>query len=272
MLGILVISNKTALWNASPMVQSCKHLYKNLINNVLLLEQFYHLHFVPTIYIQIFPLVPSKKYHLQQVIWIEDSGEELWAPSLNYTLNDNEFVALSNFYQANLNEQITELPNWGVKYSKLQTKEDYIHGSSMTIVAANTQNNACIMYELEINIAKSKDPKRYELQQFFGQVQYYFCYMFCGKYQLLAYIKNVKNAQKGPYGIYSFEEFGNYEFVNVSMIRRCVGFLKVEKYYHVISRELNFSLISLHPYWLRTYAESGPSFLPSEAACNHATT
>ncbi|CAG8716039.1 28593_t:CDS:2, partial [Dentiscutata erythropus] len=102
---------------------------------------------------------------------------------------------------ANLNERITELPDWGVKYSKLRTKEGYMHGSSMTMVAANTRNNACVMYELEVNTAKSKDPERYELQQFFGQ--------------------NVKNARKGPYGIYCFEEFGDYEFVDVSMIRRC---------------------------------------------------
>ncbi|CAG8772919.1 28706_t:CDS:2, partial [Dentiscutata erythropus] len=76
---------------------------------------------------------------------------------------------------------------------------------------------------LNEQITESKDPKRYELQQFFGQVQYYFCYIFCGKYQLLAYIKNVKNACKGPYRIYCFEEFGDYEFVDVSMIQRCVG-------------------------------------------------
>ncbi|CAG8461020.1 24246_t:CDS:2 [Racocetra persica] len=106
------------------MVQSCKHPYKTLMNNVLLLEQFHHLCFVPTIYTQISPS-PPKKYYSQQVIWIEDGGEELWAPSLNYTLNDNEFVALSNFYQANLNKLITELPDWGVKYSKLRTKEGY---------------------------------------------------------------------------------------------------------------------------------------------------
>lgn len=104
-----------------PMVQSCKHPYKNLMNNVLLLEQFYHLRFVPTIYMQdSSPSAPPKKYHSQQVIWIEDGGEELWAPSLNYT-------------------------DWGVKYSKLRTKEGYMHGSSMTIVAANTRNNACVM-------------------------------------------------------------------------------------------------------------------------------
>lgn len=53
---------------------------------------------------------------------------------------------------------------------------------------------------------------------------------------MLAYIKNVKNARKGPYGIYCFEEFGDYEFVDVSMIRRCVGFLRVGKYFYVINK------------------------------------
>ncbi|CAG8551424.1 12184_t:CDS:2 [Dentiscutata heterogama] len=60
MLGILEISNRMAMWNASAN------------------EQFYHLRFVPTIYMQdSSPLAPPKKYHSQQVIWIEDGGEEL---------------------------------------------------------------------------------------------------------------------------------------------------------------------------------------------------
>ncbi|CAG8773445.1 5435_t:CDS:2, partial [Dentiscutata erythropus] len=31
-------------------------------------------------------------YYMQQVVWIEDGGEELWAPSQNYTLNNKEFA------------------------------------------------------------------------------------------------------------------------------------------------------------------------------------
>ncbi|CAG8521321.1 5622_t:CDS:2, partial [Scutellospora calospora] len=122
-----------------PTLYSTKQTFQKLVD----IKQFYHLRFVLTIYKQISPLPLPKNYHPQQ------------------------FVALSNFYQANLNEPIIELSDWGVKYAKLRTRESYIHGSFMIIVATNTQDNAC--YELEVNVARPKDPEKYELKQFFGQ-------------------------------------------------------------------------------------------------------
>ncbi|CAG8840813.1 18665_t:CDS:2, partial [Racocetra persica] len=113
------------------------------------------------------------------------------------------------------------LNDWGVKYSKLRTKEGYMLGSLMSKVVANAHDNSCVMYELETNIARPKDPEKYELRKYFGCVQFYFYYVFQGKYQLLAYIHNVKNVRKGLYNLYNFEEFGEYEFVDVSTIRRC---------------------------------------------------
>ncbi|CAG8515348.1 3711_t:CDS:2 [Cetraspora pellucida] len=77
----------------------------------------------------------------------------------------------------------------------------------MSKVAVNVHDNSCIMYELEINVSKLKNTKKYEVQQFFGL-----------------------------YGLYSFEEFGDYEFVDVSRVQRCVGFLKVEKCFYVIDK------------------------------------
>ncbi|CAG8836239.1 14156_t:CDS:2, partial [Cetraspora pellucida] len=128
------------------------------------------------------------------------------------------------------------LNDWGVKYSKLQTKDGYMISLLMSKVAANARDNSCIMYELEINISKPKNTQKYKLQQFFGRVHYYFHYVFHGRYQLLAYIHNAKNVQKGLYDLYSFEEFGDYEFVDVSRIQRCVGFLRVGKSYYVIDK------------------------------------
>ncbi|CAG8505732.1 18847_t:CDS:2 [Racocetra fulgida] len=54
----------------------------------------------------------QKQYQMQQVVWIEDGGEELWAPSLDYTLNNKEFIALTKFYQANLNQPIVEVSSY----------------------------------------------------------------------------------------------------------------------------------------------------------------
>ncbi|CAG8511102.1 6282_t:CDS:2 [Dentiscutata erythropus] len=132
--------------------------------------QFYYLRFVPTIYTKFFPINPTKQYYPQQVVWIENGGEELRAPKLDYTLNDMEFIALSNFYKANLDENIAELNDWEVKYSKLRTKEGYMLGSLMSKVVANARNNSCVMYELETNIARPKDPEKYELRKYFGCV------------------------------------------------------------------------------------------------------
>ncbi|CAG8759582.1 23502_t:CDS:2, partial [Gigaspora rosea] len=71
-----------------------------------------------------------------------DGGEE---PSLDYTLNNKEFIVLSNFYRANLDEPILELNDWGVKYAKLRTGEGYMIGSLMSKVAANARDNSCII-------------------------------------------------------------------------------------------------------------------------------
>ncbi|CAG8682702.1 46280_t:CDS:10 [Gigaspora margarita] len=187
-------------------------------------DRFYHLRFVSTLYTQISPPQLSKQFQSRQVVWIKDGEEELWAPSLDYTLNHKEFIALSNFYYANLEEPILELNDWGVKYAKFRTREGYMIGSLMLTVAANACDNSCVLYELEVNIAKPREAKKYELQQFFE------------KYQLLAYIHNARNARKGLYGIYSFEEFGDYEFVDVSMVQKCVGFMKVGKCFYIIDK------------------------------------
>ncbi|CAG8793633.1 28283_t:CDS:2, partial [Dentiscutata erythropus] len=218
-----------------PLIPRLRFQYANLersktfryrSNYIFNTDRFYHLHFVSTLSTQISPPQPLKQFHSRQVVWIKDGEEELWAPSLDYILNNREFIALSNFYYANLKEPILELNDWGVKYAKFRTREGYMLGSLMSKVAANARDNSCVLYELEVNIAKPREAKKYELQQFFGRVQFYFYYMFRGKYQLFAYIQNAKNARKGLYGLYSFEEFGDYEFVDVSMLRRCVGFMK----------------------------------------------
>ncbi|CAG8591204.1 4690_t:CDS:2 [Gigaspora margarita] len=159
-----------------PMVRSNLNSYKNLMNNILLQDRFYHLRFVSDLY----------------------GGEELWVPSLDYTLNNKEFKALSNFYHANLDEPILEI----IKYAKLRTREGYMIGSLMSKVAANARDNSCIM----------------------------------GKYQLFAYIHNVKNVRKGLCDLYSYEEFGDYEFVDVSRIQKCIGFLRVGKCFYVIDK------------------------------------
>ncbi|CAG8677538.1 6141_t:CDS:2, partial [Dentiscutata heterogama] len=125
------------------------------------------------------------------------------------------------------------LNDWGIKYAKLRTKEGYMIGSLMSKVAANARDNSCVM----VNVSKLKHTKKYELQQYFGYVHFYFYYVYDGKYQLFAYIHNAKNVRKGLYNLYSFEEFGDYEFVDVSMIQRCVGFLKVGNYFYIIDKK-----------------------------------
>ncbi|CAG8818648.1 24347_t:CDS:2, partial [Dentiscutata erythropus] len=69
------------------------------------------------------------------------------------------FAVLSKFYQANLDQPIREL----------RTREGYMIGSLMSTASANARENTCILYELEVNIAKTKNPEKYELRQFFGQ-------------------------------------------------------------------------------------------------------
>jgi len=93
-----------------PLVRSRLHPYTNLVNNISMWETFNHIHFLPDVRDEIFPVEQVRAYEEDKVFGKEDS-EQLWFPSCHYMLKDNrhcgqnthqEMSDLRNFYIANV--------------------------------------------------------------------------------------------------------------------------------------------------------------------------
>jgi hypothetical protein len=79
-----------------PLVKSRINPYKNLANNIILLEQFFHLPYF-NISRSIFHTKIEKEWKTNLVFGnIEEYNEEFYWPSMNYTLSNNEKTHLIN--------------------------------------------------------------------------------------------------------------------------------------------------------------------------------
>jgi hypothetical protein len=79
-----------------PLAKSRLHPYKNLTNNVYLLELFNNLHYYKRIHEKIFPPIPCKEYEEHLVYTNENYGGEFQWPSEPYTLNISEVKKIKN--------------------------------------------------------------------------------------------------------------------------------------------------------------------------------
>jgi hypothetical protein len=82
-----------------PLVKSRINPYKNLANNIILLEQFFHLPYF-NISRSIFHTKIEKEWKTNLVFGnIEEYNEEFYWPSMNYTLSNNEKTHLIKYYK-----------------------------------------------------------------------------------------------------------------------------------------------------------------------------
>jgi len=79
-----------------PLAKSRLHPYKNLTNNVYLLELFNNLYYYRRIHEQIFPPIPCKEYKKHLVYTNENYREEFQWPSIPYVLNISEIKKIKN--------------------------------------------------------------------------------------------------------------------------------------------------------------------------------
>jgi hypothetical protein len=82
-----------------PLVKSKIDPYKNLANNITLLEQFFHLPYF-NISKSIFHTKIEKEWNANLVFGnIEGYEEEFYWPSINYALSNNEKTHLIKYYK-----------------------------------------------------------------------------------------------------------------------------------------------------------------------------
>jgi hypothetical protein len=85
---------------------------------------------------------------------------------------------------------------------------------------------------------KNRAPQ-FEIQEFYGCVEYYFVHQFNGKTHLMAFVQWTQNVNEDEYGLKYFREFGIKQFIDVRVIDRCIGFLKCKNILFIIDKEVD---------------------------------
>ena len=85
---------------------------------------------------------------------------------------------------------------------------------------------------------KNRAPQ-FEIQEFYGRVEYYFVHQFNGKTHLMAFVHWTQNVNEDEYGLKFFREFGIKQFIDVRVIDRCIGFLKCKNILFIIDKEVD---------------------------------
>lgn len=90
-----------------PLVRSRLHPYTNLVNNILTIDRFNYIRFLPEVCARLFPPKEDRVYKENQIFSFGENSEQLWFPSSTYRLHDGEentdreLLHLKRYYATN---------------------------------------------------------------------------------------------------------------------------------------------------------------------------
>ncbi|RIB03713.1 hypothetical protein C2G38_2224273 [Gigaspora rosea] len=174
-----------------PTINSHLHPYTNLVNNILLLEQFNHLKYILINYNDKDnkKLILVIKYFIKLIVMVKNSG------GLQNIIQLIQKVLNLNIYFNSIEKAIVQI---------FKHANGYIIGSKISLRNKDIlQDNSCIMY---------------------------FVHEYNDASVILAYIEwaNISNENNHQFGLKKFWYFGHKDFIDVKAIKRCVGFFKFD--------------------------------------------
>ncbi|KAF0333003.1 transposase domain-containing protein [Gigaspora margarita] len=202
----------------------------------------------------------KKKYGINIVFTNEDYQEELYFLCIHYTLNQTEIKKLKHIIK-----QLMKFSTSGLRYARLRTKDGILIGSRtkkrkdiartnytvaigaillVLLFLLRSQSNFRIRYSkaqmaIDINSAYSNQPSIFRIQEFYGYIEYYFVHEFEGKQYMLAYIQWAGKIFEDNLGLQFFKNISNTEFIDISVIDRCVGFLPIGSITYIIDKNVD---------------------------------
>ncbi|CAG8704401.1 23008_t:CDS:2, partial [Gigaspora rosea] len=81
----------------------------------------------------------------------------------------------------------------------------------------------------------------FEIQEFYGRVEYFFVHQFNGNTHMMAFIQWTQEINKDEYGLKSFRKFGIKQFMDVRVIDRCVEFFECNNILFIIDKKVDDS-------------------------------
>jgi len=76
----------------------------------------------------------------------------------------------------------------------------------------------------------------FKIEEFYGCIEYYMVHKYKGTSRIVAFIQWTNQVTEDKYGLKVFKGYGAKQFIDVCVIDRCVGFLKVGNVTYVIDK------------------------------------
>ncbi|CAG8721415.1 22237_t:CDS:1 [Gigaspora margarita] len=92
---------------------------------------------------------------------------------------------------------------------------------------------------IDINSAYPNQPSIFRIQEFYRYIEYYFVHEFEGKQYMLAYIQWARKIFEDNLGLQFFKNISNTEFIDVSVIDYCIGFLPIRSITYIIDKNVD---------------------------------
>ncbi|PKC54218.1 hypothetical protein RhiirA1_507582 [Rhizophagus irregularis] len=233
-----------------PLAKSRLHPYKNIINNVYLMELFNHLPY-HEIYQHVFLSKSSPKQYTQHLIYTDEYYfEEFYFPTKKHILSQIQLKKIKENLSTSYNItdlNLNSLPKEGIMYGRMLTKNKYFIGSKWI----NKNNDwARINHTVKVQIEVDKwanfkyRESEFVTKTFYGIIEFFFLYEFNDQKEMLAYIQWTKPVTEDNVGVLLFSGFSYYDFIRVSAIDCCVGFFPLGNKYCIIDRDKDIAEIS----------------------------
>src|SRR5947209_6507831 len=95
--------------------------------------------------------------------------------------------------------------------------------------------------KIDKNAAFANWPIEFEVQEFYGLVEYYIVYNYINESEqrLIAFVQWTNTVIEDNMELKTFRGFRLKQFIDVCIINHCVGFLDVNNVYYVIDKKVN---------------------------------
>ncbi|KAL1914421.1 uncharacterized protein VTP21DRAFT_8939 [Calcarisporiella thermophila] len=235
-----------------PLVRSKTHPYVSLTNQVKLREQLNHIQFNSSFTSMV--RNSSASWVLDNILGLPDYVEELYWPKRKYMLDELEYRRLREHYATFHEIALSEVKVSFVLLKllaesiKLRTKDGHILGSKKC--RKYSDDFRCINYTVAAimlidRYAKyHKRPEELVEKELYAEVEFYFHRIYRGRNHMLAYVHWAGKCERDRYDIRSFTTRGSWEFVEVTVLDRCVGWIQKGRTTYIVDKEHFTSLIS----------------------------
>src|ERR1051325_3079346 len=78
----------------------------------------------------------------------------------------------------------------------------------------------------------------FRVEEFYCCIEYFMVHGYKKNSRIVAYVQWTQQVSENEWGLKFFKGYGAKQFIDVCVIDRCIGFLKVENLYYIIDKKV----------------------------------